>query len=177
MADGYGLWLWLMTSTLAISHQPSAIDTERSVPRREEALAFAWRRLEIEHPDASAGGVVAAAIALDHRTPGFERAHLKGVALEVAAHVVEHFLRVPVVGEQRVTGMHAQHREVAIVRRLRPHVARRPALLPLGNDVTFLRDRRLLIRVAHDSSAATDVGPPFQGGRAGGLKARPYEWR
>ena len=50
--------------------------------------------------DPSAGRVVAAAVVLDRRAPGLERPHLKGVALEVLAGVVQHLVGVPVVGQR-----------------------------------------------------------------------------
>src|SRR4029077_11947207 len=84
------------------------------------------------------GGVVTALIALDRRAPRLERPHLEGIALEIVADVVEHFLRVPVLGEQCVAGMHPPHREVPIVHCLGPYVARRAALLPFGDDVALL---------------------------------------
>src|SRR5262249_57776503 len=93
---------------------------------------------------------VPALIVLDLGAPRLERPHLERVALEVVAQVLEHFLRVPVLGEDRVAGVYAQHRVIAIVGRFRPHIARRAAFLAFGDDVAVLRRRGLLIRVAHD---------------------------
>ena len=90
---------------------------------------FAFARLDIHHPDSAAGRVVRAVVVLDHRAPGLQRAHRERVSLEVVARVVEHFIRVPVVGEDCVAAVHSQHGEEAVERRFRPYVARRPALL------------------------------------------------
>ncbi len=94
-----------------------------------QPLLLAGGRLQIQHPDAAAGRVVGAMVVLDHRAPRFQRAHREGVSLEVVARVVEHFVRVPVVGEDGVTRVHAHDGVVTVVRGLGPHVARRSALL------------------------------------------------
>src|ERR1700723_807720 len=95
-------------------------------------LAFA--RLQIHHPDPPARGVIRATIVFKHRAPGLQRAHCEGDSFEIVARVVQHFVRVPVVGENRIARMHAQHSVVAVVRRLRAHLARRAALLAFSND-------------------------------------------
>src|SRR5437667_1523452 len=80
-------------------------------------------------------------VVLDHRAPGLQRAHREGVALEVVARVVQHFMRVAVVGEDGIAGMHAQDGVVAVVGRLGAHVPRRSAFLAFADDVAFLLRR------------------------------------
>src|ERR1700739_3009290 len=103
-----------------------------------QPLLLAFRRLQIHHPDASAGGVVGTVIVLDHCAPRLQRAHGEGHAFEIVARVIQYFIGVPVVGQNRVAGVDAQHGVVAVVGRFRAHIARGAALLAFGNDVTFL---------------------------------------
>src|SRR6202050_4101489 len=93
-----------------------------TVARQPLLLAFA--RLQIHHPHSAARCVVGAAVILEHRAPGFQRAHRERVSLEVVAGVIQHFIRVPVVGEDSVTRMHAQHGVVTVERRFLAYLAR-----------------------------------------------------
>src|ERR1700689_2642605 len=104
-----------------------------------QPLLLAFAGLQIHHPHSAAGCVVGAAVVLKHRAPGFQRAHRERVSFEVVARVVQHFIRVPVVGEDRVTSMHAQHGVVTVERRFLPYLARGAALLAFADDVNFLR--------------------------------------
>src|SRR5262249_7431264 len=96
------------------------------------------RRLDIEDPDATAGRVIRAMVVFDHRPPRLERPHRERVTLEVGLRVAEHFVRVPVVVQQRIARVDLQHRVELVVGRLETHVTRRTALLALGDDVAFL---------------------------------------
>ena len=62
-------------------------------------------------------------IVLDHRSPRFERAHRKRDSFKIVARVVEHFVRVPVVRENRVTWVYTHHGIVAVKGRFGPHLA------------------------------------------------------
>src|SRR5208282_1425121 len=104
-----------------------------------QPLLLAFARLQIHDPHSSAGRVVGAAIVLDRRTPGLQGAHRECVALEVVARVIQHFIGVPVVREDRVPRVHTQDGVVAVERRFRPYVAGRTALLAFADDVAFLR--------------------------------------
>src|SRR5258708_402826 len=86
-------------------------------PGPGQARFFSCRGLEVQNPYAAAGRVKGAAVALDHRAPGFEGAHDERVSLEIVAYVVENFVSVPVVGEDGVTGVRARHGDVAVERR------------------------------------------------------------
>src|ERR1700691_681605 len=101
-------------------------------------LAFA--RLQIHNPDSSARRVVSAVVILHHRAPRLQRAHRERHSLEVVTRVVQHLIRVPVVREDCIATVHAHHR-VAVERRFRPHIARRPTLFSLTDDIAFLRLR------------------------------------
>src|ERR1700683_4835737 len=104
-----------------------------------QPLLLAFAGLQIHHPNSAAGRVVGAAIVLEHRAPGFQRAHRECVSFEVVARVVQHFICVPVVGEDSVTRMHAQHGVVTVDRKFLPYLARGAALLAFADDITFLR--------------------------------------
>src|SRR5208283_533641 len=108
----------------------------RAGPRQPRLFAGAW--FEIHHPDSAASGVISPMIIFDHRAPGLERAHGERVSLKIVARVVEHLVGMPVVSENGIAGVHAQHGIEAVVRGFRTHVARRPALLAFGDDIAFL---------------------------------------
>jgi hypothetical protein len=78
---------------------------------------------------------VRALIGFDRRAPGFERADRIDLALEVALRVSQHLRRVPIVGELRVTGVHAKDLHESIVRLVGRHFAARRALLAFADDV------------------------------------------
>src|SRR5882672_5673134 len=125
-------------------------------PGPGQARLLACGGFQVQNPNSPAGGVISAVIALDHGAPGLERPHCKRVSLEIVARVVEDFIRVPVVREDRVSGMYAQDGVEAVVRRFGPNVAGRTALLAFGDDIAFLRNRtgRRCRRVgAHSVSA------------------------
>src|ERR1700681_3416151 len=108
-------------------------------PGGREPLLRACGGLQIHDPHSTAGRIVGTVVIFDHRAPCLERAHRERVSLEVVARMVQHFIRVPVVGEDSVTCVQAQDGVVAVERRLRPYVARRPALFAFADDVAFLR--------------------------------------
>src|SRR5205085_10165442 len=81
-------------------------------PCTREALLLAGGRLQIQDPDSASGRVIGPMVVLDHRAPGFECAHREGVSLKIIACVVQYLTRMPVVGEDGVTWVHAQNRVV-----------------------------------------------------------------
>src|ERR1700691_1793591 len=82
-------------------------------------------------------------IVFNHRAPSLERAHSEGDSLEVVARMVEHFIRVPVVGQDCVAPVHAQHGIEAVKSRLWAYVTAGPALLAFADNIAFLRLRNL----------------------------------
>src|SRR5580700_7471678 len=83
-----------------------------------QSRLLAFGRLQIQNPDAAARRVIGAVLVLEHCAPGFERAHREGVALEIIPRVAEHFVRVPVVVEDRVAGVHARDGIIFVKSRL-----------------------------------------------------------
>src|SRR6266851_8073973 len=67
------------------------------------------RWLQIQNPYSSARRVIRAVVVLEDRAPGFQRAHYEGVAFKIILRMVQHFIRVPVVGEVRVASVHSNH--------------------------------------------------------------------
>src|ERR1700723_1790032 len=106
-----------------------------------QPLLFALAGLQVHHPYPSASSVVSTVIVLDHRSPRLERTHRKRDSFKVVARVVEHFIRVPVVRENRVTRVYTHHGVVAVKGRFRPHLAGRPPLFAFTSDIAFLRFR------------------------------------
>src|SRR5258708_24467263 len=106
--------------------------------RAREPFLFTFRRFQIHHPDSPARSVVSSVVIFDHGAPRFQRPHGEGDAFEIAAGVVQHFIGVPVGGENGIAWMHAQHGVVAVVGRFRTHVARGAALFTFTYNVTFL---------------------------------------
>jgi hypothetical protein len=53
--------------------------------------------------------------------------------------MLQHFIRVPVVGEDRIASVNTHHGVVTIECSFGPHVARRTALFAFADDIAFLR--------------------------------------
>src|SRR6266700_1509680 len=112
------------------------------------AGAGAWQswllargRLQIQYPYAAARRVIGAVVILEDCAPRFERAHYEGVALKITLGMVQHFVRMPVVGENRVAGVNPHDGVKAVKRSLVSNFTRRPALLSFADDVGFLQRR------------------------------------
>ena len=52
--------------------------------------------------------------------------------------MIQHFIGVPVVGEDGVAWVYAQHGIVAVIRRFSTHIARGSALLAFSDNIAFL---------------------------------------
>src|SRR5208282_4211701 len=111
----------------------------RSGARQTRLLSFAW--LQVHDPHPPSGGVISTMVVFDHRAPRLQSAHREGVALEVIARVIEHFIGVPVVGKNGIAPVYTHHGVVAVKCRFRAHVAARSALLAFADNITFLRFR------------------------------------
>src|SRR5713226_4161742 len=97
-------------------------------PGAGQSRLLARGRLQIQNPDAPARRVIGAVVVLNERAPGLQRAHGESVSFKIIFGVAQHFIRVPIVGEGGVAGVHAHDGIKAVKGSFVPDFTRRSAL-------------------------------------------------